>query len=81
MTNICSSVQYLNNDTYGSAIAKHLINNRGCASTYSEDLFTILSRVHSDFHLKMLETIYILTHEPSFCKQKKSLSGLNVITI
>ena len=47
------------NNTYGSAIAEHLINNRESASTYSADLFTILSRSHSDFHLKVLETIYI----------------------
>ena len=68
-------------NTYGSAIAEHLINNRDCASTYSADLLTILSRSHSDFHLKMLETIYILTHKPSLCKQRECLLGLNVITI
>ena len=32
------------NNTYGSAIAEHLINDRECASTYSADLFTILNR-------------------------------------
>ena len=45
------------NNTYGSAIAEHLINKRDCVSTYSADLFTILSRSHSDVHLKVLETI------------------------
>ena len=40
-------------NTYGSAIAAHLINNRDCASSYSANLFTILSRSHSDFHLKV----------------------------
>ena len=49
------------NDTYGSSIAEHLINNRDSASSYSADLFTILSRSHSDFHLEVLETIHILT--------------------
>ena len=34
---------YINN-TYGSSITEHLINNRDCASSYSADLFTILSR-------------------------------------
>ena len=56
------------NNTYGSSIAEHLIDNRDCASSYSEDLFTILSRSHSDFHLKVLETIYILSHKQSLCK-------------
>ena len=50
------------NNTYGSAIAEHLINNREYASTYIADLFTILSRSHSDIHLKVLETPYILIH-------------------
>ena len=31
--------------------------------------FTILSKSHSDFHLKVLETVHILTHKPSLCKQ------------
>ena len=61
---------YINN-TYGSSITEHLINNRDCASSYSADLFTILSRSHSDFHLKVFDTIHILTHEPSLCKQRE----------
>ena len=75
-----SFVDHINN-TYGSAIAEHLINNRDCASTYSADLFTILSRSHSDLYLKVLEAVYILTHKPSLCKQRQCLLGLNVITI
>ena len=69
------------NNTYGSAIAKHLMNSHDCASSYSVDLFTILSRSHSHFHLKVSETIHILTHKPSLCKQRKCLLGLNLITI
>ena len=71
---------YINN-TYGSAIAEYLINNCDCALSYSADLFTILSRSHSDFHLKVLETIHILTHKLSLCKQRECLLGLNSITI
>ena len=41
------------NNTYGSAIAEHLINNPKCASTCRADLFTILSRSHSDLHFKV----------------------------
>ena len=33
------------------------------------------------FHQKVLETIYILTHKPSLCKQRECLLGLNLITI
>ena len=62
-------------------IAEHLINNRDCASSYSVDLLTILSGSHSHFRLKILETIHILTHKPSLCKQRECLLGLNLITI
>ena len=50
------------NNTYGSSIAEHLMNNSNCASSYSADLFTILSKSHSDYHRKVLETIHMLTH-------------------
>ena len=52
-------------------IAEHLINNRNCASSYSADLFTILSKSQSNYLLKVLEMIYILTHKPSLCKQSE----------
>ncbi len=57
------------------------VNNRYCASFYSADLFTILSKSHADFHLKVLEIIYIFTHKSSLCKQRECLLGLNLITI
>ena len=66
------------NNTYGSSIAEHLINNRDCASV---DLFIILSRYHSDSHLKVLGTIHILTHKPCLCNQSECLLDLNFITI
>ena len=69
------------NNTYGSAIVEHIINNHDCGLAYSADLFTILSRSHSDFHFKVLETIHILTNKPSLCKQRECLLGLNLITI
>ena len=69
------------NNTYGASFAEHLINNCNCASLYIENLFTILSKSHSDFHLKVLETIHILTYKPSLCKQRKCLLGLNLIII
>ena len=53
------------NNTYWSSIVEHLINNHNCASSYSVDLFTILSKFYSDYHLKILETIHIHIHKPS----------------
>ena len=69
------------NNTFVSAIVEHLINNRDCTSSYSADLFTILSRSHSDFHCKVLEIIYILTHNPSLRKQRECLLGLDIVKI
>ena len=45
-------------NTYGSSIAEHLITNHGCASCNRADLFTILSRSHSDFHLSVRNHSY-----------------------
>ena len=58
------------NNTYRSSIAEHLINKSNCALSDSADLFSILSKSHLDYHLKVLETIHILTHKLSFCKQR-----------
>ena len=69
------------NNTYESSIVEHLINNHNCASSDSAVLFSILSKSHSDYLLKVLETIYILTHKPSLCKQKENLLGLNLNSI
>ena len=69
------------NNTYRSSIAEHLINNCNCASSNSVDLFTILRKSHSDYHLKVLETIHIFTHKLSLCKQRECLLGLNLISI
>ena len=48
---------------------------------FSVDVFSILSKSHSSFHLKVLETIHILFSRHSFCKQRECLLGLNIILI
>ena len=48
-----------------SSNADHLIKNCKCANKFSEDLFSILSEKHSTFHLKILETFYIRSRQPS----------------
>ena len=45
---------------------------------FNVDWFSILSRSHSLYHLKMLETLYVLSLQPSLCKQRDCLLGLNV---
>ena len=46
---------------YRSSIVEHLKNNRVCAENFSVDLFTILSKSHSSFHLEVLEIIHIFS--------------------
>ena len=62
----------------GSSISEHMINSRECVADFNVDRF---SRSHSFFHLKVLETLYVRSLQPSLCKQRDCLLGLNVITL
>ena len=46
-------------NTSGSSIAEHMINSRECVADFNVDWFSILSRSHSPFHLKVVETLYV----------------------
>ena len=65
----------------GSSIAEHMINSRECVADFNVDRFSILSRSHSVFHLKVLETLYVRSLQSSLCKQRDCLLGLNVISL
>ena len=62
-------------------VAEHLINNLDCAVNFRVDSFSIKSKLLFSFHLKVLETIYILSGRSSLCKQRECLRGLNIISI
>ena len=68
-------------NTSGSSVAEHMINSRECVANFNIDRFSILSRLHSLFHLKVLETLYVRSLQPSLCKQRDCLLGLNVISL
>ena len=53
-----------------SAIGTHLLQNKICADNYDDRQFSILSRARSNFHLSVLESIYITSHQPVLCRQK-----------
>lgn len=74
-----TKVEYMN--TSGSAIAEHLLNNHQCPMSYYVSMFSILGQLHSDFHLNNSETIFIKSWQPSLCKQKGWLLGLNIICL
>ena len=48
-----------------SAIGNYLLYNQKCASHYKDKQFSILSKTRSDFHLSVLESVFI-----TFCKSK-----------
>ena len=54
-----------------SAIGQHLIANPECAKTYTGDNFRMIGQARSSFHLSFLESVYIKTQNPVFCRQKE----------
>ena len=68
-------------NTSGSSIAEHMINSREWVADFNVDRFSILSRSHSLFHLKVLETLYVRSLQPSLCKKSDRLLGFNVISL
>ena len=68
-------------NTSGSSIAEHMINSRECVADLNVDRFSIQSRSHSIFHLKVLETLYFRSLQPFLRKQGDCLLGLNVISL
>ena len=59
--------------------ADHMINSRECVADFNVDRFSILCRSHSLYHLKVLETLYIRSLQPSLCQKRDCLLGLNGI--
>ena len=54
-----------------SAIGNHLLHNQKCASHYKDNQFFILSKAQSNFHLSVLESIFITLRKPNLCRQKE----------
>ena len=57
-------------DDISSSIAKHLIENPHCAESYHPEQFTIAAFSRTQFHLKVLEAVYIQSLRPALCRQK-----------
>jgi hypothetical protein len=56
---------------YFTAIGSHLLDNPTCAQHYSDRMFKILARGRNQFHLKILESLFIRTKKPVLCRQKQ----------
>ena len=60
------------------AIGQHLIVNPECAKTYTGDNFRIMGQARSFFHLSVLESVYIKTQNPVFCKRKEFICSFRL---
>ena len=54
-----------------SAIGQHLLESNQCARNYSDSQFKILTTARSQFHLSLLEAVYISRKKPDLCRQKQ----------
>ena len=64
--------------TSESAIGEHLLKNDVCLKNYSDAKFSVLAQARSDYHLKILEAIFITSRKPVLCKQKKFVLPLKI---
>ena len=64
--------------TIDSAIGQHLLDNPDCAKLYYDDIFRIIGRARSSFHLAVSESIYFQTKKPSLCRQKEFVFSLGL---
>ena len=53
-----------------SAIAEHLLKNLDYANNYRDSNFSIISKARSEYHLNVLESLFIKTLKPNLCKQQ-----------
>ena len=63
---------------YASAIGQHLSENPSCAQNYNDQMFTVIARGRSLFHLKALESTIIQLTKPILCRQKDFLYNLQI---
>ena len=61
-----------------SAIGQHLLEFHQCARNYSDSQFKILTTARSQFHLSLLEAVYISRKKPVLCRQKQFVFTLQL---
>ena len=64
--------------TCDSVIGQHLLESPDCAKNYNGDMFQILRKARSSFHLAVLELIYTSMKKPLLCRQKEFIFTLGI---
>ena len=54
-----------------SSIGQHLKENPKCGKEFDKAQFSVVARARSDFHLKVLEAVYLKLWSPNLCVQKE----------
>ena len=68
----------LTSDEQQSAIAKHLCDSERCRQAYKDSDFRVLSLARSEYHLRILEAVYIKRDSPVLCRQKQFVTDLQL---
>ena len=61
-----------------STIGQHLLESNQCAPNYSDSQFKIPTTARSQFHLSLLEAVYISQKKPDLCRQKQFVFTLQL---
>lgn len=72
--------KWTNPKTYTSSICENHLKNSKYSAEFHVDKYTVLSKSHSSFHLKVLESVYIKSHKSSLCKPGDCLLGLAILS-
>ena len=54
-----------------SSIGSHLIENPACGDSYDPSCFKILAHGRNNYHVDVLEGVFIHNQKPNLCKQKE----------
>ena len=66
---------------YFTAIGQHLFDNPICARNYNDSRFSIVTCGRNNFHLNVLESIFIKINKPNLCKQKQYIYNTLLFTM
>ena len=61
-----------------SAIGQYLLESNQCARNYSDSRFKILTTARFQFHLRLLEAVYISRKKTDLCRQKQFVFTLQL---
>ena len=61
-----------------SAIGQHLLESNQCTRNYSDSQFKILTTARSQFHLSLLEAVYISRKKTDLCRLKQFVFTLQL---